>query len=513
MTRRRTLSVGLNTTYNSKTGDNNLLSSTSSVDTTGTTQTALLNQFSELTQQGWAWNGNLNYTEPLGQYSQLQAEYRISYTPNDSDKKTYNFSPGEQSYTILNDTLSSVFQSRYLTNAGGLTYRFQNQQLQWNVGATVQYAQLRSDQEYPRAALTERNFLNLLPNAMVRYNFSRQQNLRLNYQMRTNSPNISQLQEVVNNANPLQLTTGNPNLRQENQHNLFIRYSSAVPEKSRSFFALIGGSYTNNYITNSTIYAAGGPVVVDGIVIPAGGQLTRPVNLDQQYSLRSFMNYSLPLAFIKSNLNLNANATYSQTPGLVFNELNYSRTPSAGLGVVLSSNISPQLDFTVSSNTNRSYVRNSLPNQVDRAYTRQNTALRLSWIITKGITVQSDVSHQLYTGLAGGFNQNFVLWNASIGKKVFASQQGEIKLYGFDLLKQNNSLSVNPTSAYLETTRTNILQRYFMLMFTYNIRNFGGAGNNALPIDDERPDGPRRGGFGPPGGRPGGVCRPLPAYI
>ncbi|TGE10249.1 TonB-dependent receptor [Hymenobacter fodinae] len=506
--RRRTLSIGLNTTYNSKNGDNNLLSSTSSVDTTGTTQTALLNQFSELTQRGWAWNGNANYTEPLGQYSQLQAEYRIAYTPNNSDKKTYNFSPGEQSYTVLNDTLSSVFESRYLTNAGGLTYRFQNQQLQWMVGATVQYAQLRSDQEYPRPALTERNFLNLLPNAMVRYNFSKQQNLRLNYQMRTNSPNISQLQEVVNNANPLQLTTGNPNLRQENQHNLFIRYSSAVPEKSRSFFALIGGSYTDNYITNSTIYAAGGPVIVDGIVIPAGGQLTRPVNLDQQYSLRSFMNYSLPLAFIKSNLNLNANATYSQTPGLVFEQLNYSRTPSAGLGVVLSSNISPQLDFTISSNTNRSYVRNSLPNQVDRTYTRQNTALRLSWIIAKGVTVQSDVSHQLYSGLAGGFNQNFVLWNASVGKKLFANQQGEIKLYGFDLLKQNNSLSVNPTSAYLETTRTNILQRYFMLMFTYNIRNFGAAGNNALPGEGQRPDGMRRGGFGPPGGAPGGFGPP-----
>ncbi|SNC75166.1 Outer membrane protein beta-barrel family protein [Hymenobacter gelipurpurascens] len=507
--RGRTASVGLNTTYNNKDGDNNLLSSTSSVDTTGATQTALLNQFSELTQKGWAWNGNLNYTEPLGQYSQLQAEYRVSYTPNSSDKRTYNFSPGEQRYSILNDTLSSVFDSRYLTNSGGLSYRFQNKDVQWMVGATVQYAQLHSDQEFPRASLTERNFLNVLPNAMVRYNFSKQQNLRVNYQMRTNSPNISQLQEVVNNANPLQLTTGNPNLRQENQHNLNFRYSSAVPEKSTSFFALIGGSYTNNYITNSTIYAAGGPITLDGIVIPAGGQLTRPVNLDQQYSVRSFMNYSLPLAFIKSNLNLNANATYSQTPGLVFNELNYSRTPSAGLGVVLSSNISPELDFTISSNSSQSYVRNSLSTQVNRQYFRQSTALRLNWIVLKGITIQSDVSHQLYTGLGAGYNQNFVLWNASVGKKLGAKQQAEVKLYAYDLLKQNNNITPTTNAAYFETTQTNILQRYLMLMFTYNIRNFGGAGNDALPTDGQRqrPDGPRRGGFGAPGGMgtpPGG---------
>jgi hypothetical protein len=501
--RGRTVSVGLNTTYTDKEGDHNLLSSTAAVDG-GTT---LLNQFSELTQQGWAWNGNLAYTEPVSPFSQVQAEYRVSYTPNDSDKKTYDFSPGEQTYSLLNDTLSSVFQSRYLTNVGELSYRYQHQDLQWMVGAAVQNAQLRSDQEFPRPSVTERTFLNVLPNALVRYNFSRQQNLRLTYRASTNPPSISQLQEVVNNANPLQLTTGNPNLRQESRHNLFLRYSTAVPEKSTSFFALLGGSYTNNYITNNTLYAGLEPLTVDGIVVPAGGQLTRPVNVDRQYTLRSFVNYSLPLRFAKSNLNLNANATYSQTPGLVFSQLNYSRTPTVGLGMVLSSNISPELDFTLSSNSSQSYVRNSLPSQANRRYFRQNTALRFSWILVKGITLQSDVSHQLYKGLAAGFNQHFVLWNASIGKKLFARQQGEIKLYAFDLLAQNNSLQVNNTAAYTEDVQTNILRRYFMLMFTYNIRRFAGGtggGSDALPgeVPPNRrgPSNPRPGGFSPPGG-------------
>ncbi|UOQ65421.1 TonB-dependent receptor [Hymenobacter volaticus] len=514
--RGRTLSLGVNTTYNTKDGNNTLLSTTESTRDL-TTNTTSLNQFSELDQTGWAWNGNLNYTEPISQYSQLQAEYRVSYTPNQSDKRTYDYVLGEEAYTSLNDTLSSVFKSRYLTNAGGLTYRYQNKELQWNVGATVQHAQLRSDQEFPRPALTERSFLNVLPNAMLRYNFSRQQNLRFFYRVNTNPPGISQLQEVVNNSNPLQLTTGNPNLRQATQHNFNIRYSSAVPEKSTSFFVALNGSLTNNYITNSTIYATDEPLNVGGVVIPVGGQLTRPVNLDQQYSLRSFANYSLPLSFIKSNLNLNANIGYSQTPGLVFEELNYSRTPSGGLGVVLSSNISPELDFTISSNSSQNYVRNSLQQQLNRQYFRQNTSLRFSWIIVKGVTVQSDVNHQYYSGLSAGYNQSFVLWNASIGKKFMAKNQAEIKLYAFDLLGQNNSIQVNNTSAYTEDVRSNILQRYLMLMFTYNIRSFAGNGrSDALPGEDRqrqpgnfRPEGgfrrdggnpPVGGGFGPPGG-------------
>ncbi|WP_139925876.1 TonB-dependent receptor [Hymenobacter sp. DG01] len=506
--RGRTFSLGLNTSYNTKDGDNNLLSNTA-FRRRDTLRTTTLNQFSELEQTGWAWTGNANYTEPLGQNSILQLGYSISYTPNDSDKKTYNFSPGEQRYSILNDTLSNVFRSRYLTNTGEVTYRFQTKDFQWAVGAAVQSAQLRSDQEFPRPGTTNRTFLNVLPNAQLRYNFSKQQNLRVNYRMNTNPPSISQLQEVVNNSNPLQLTTGNPNLRQENRHNLFVRYSSAVPEKSTSFFALLGGSYIDNYITNNTIYAGAEPLVVGGVVIPAGGQLTRPVNLNQQYSLRSFINYSLPLAFIKSNLNLNANATYSQTPGLVFGELNYSRTPNVGLGVVLSSNISPELDFTLSSNSSQSYVRNTLRQQLNSRFFRQNTSLRFNWIVVKGITVQSDVNHQLFTGLSAGYNRNFVLWNASVGKKLGQKQQAEVKLFAFDLLGQNNSIQRNITAAYTEDIQTNILQRYFMLMFTYNIRSFGGSGRpDALPgpggprPDGQRPGGQRPGGFGgpPPGG-------------
>ncbi|RFP63349.1 TonB-dependent receptor, partial [Hymenobacter lapidiphilus] len=504
--RGRTFSAGFNAGYNDNRGDNNLLSSTTFYRQQQPV-TSTLNQFSELTQTGWNWRGSLDYTEPLGQNGAVQVEYDIAYTPNKSDKRTYDFVPGEQQYSRLNDTLSSVFQSSYLTNSGELSYRYQNKELQWSVGAELQHARLNSDQEFPRPGDTRRTFLNLLPNARFRYNFSKQQNLRINYRTSTNAPSVSQLQEVVNNANPLQLTTGNPNLRQESRQNLFVRYSSAVPEKSRSFFAFLGGSYVSNYITNNTIYASGEPLTVDGIVIPAGGQLTRPVNLNQQYSVRSFANYSQPLALIKSNLSLNAGVNYAQTPGLVFGELNYNRTPSASLGASLSSNISTEVDFTLASNSSQSWVRNSLQPQLNNRFFSQNTSLRLSWIIAKGITLKSDVNHRLYSGLEAGFNQNFVLWNASLGKKIFANQQGEIQVFALDLLGQNNSIQRNIAAAYTEDVQTNILQRYFLLSFTYNIRSFGsGASGGADREGRDNGDGQRPRGGRPEGGggRPGG---------
>ena len=48
----------------------------------------------------------------------------------------------------------------------------------------------------------------------------------------------------------------------------------------------------------------------------------------------------------------------------------------------------------------------------------------------------------------------------------------EVKLSVFDILNQNNSISRTVTETYIEDTRSNVLNRYFMLTFTYNIRKF-----------------------------------------
>jgi hypothetical protein len=39
-------------------------------------------------------------------------------------------------------------------------------------------------------------------------------------------------------------------------------------------------------------------------------------------------------------------------------------------------------------------------------------------------------------------------------------------------LGQNNNINRRVTELYLEDTRSNVLQRYFMLTLTYNLRHF-----------------------------------------
>lgn len=496
--RGRTLSFSATPSYNARSGPSNLRADTDSTAGAEVPLTYDLDQRANLTQEGWGLGTNLSYAEPLSDKSQLQGTYTFSIAPNESNKQTFDRDTITGEYARLNEPLSNVFTNRYVTHGAGLSYRYNDKKTQLSVGLTGQRAQLSGEQTFPRPADVDRTFYRLLPTAQARIRFSQDRNLRVNYNASTNAPSISQLQEVVNNANPLQLATGNPDLQQETQHRLFTRYSSSNPGKSTSFFALLGGSATRDFITNQTTVAARDTVISPTLTLPAGAQLTRPVNLNGQYSLRSFATYGLPLKVIKSNLNLNVSATYTRTPGLVNGGLNYARTPSVGGGLTLSSNISERLDFSATSNTQFTQVTNSLRVTADNQYVNQTSTLRLSLIVGPGISIKTDVNHQLYSGLTEGYNLNYVLWNASIGKKIFPNQRGEIQLYVYDLLKQNQAVQRTITEAYQEDQRTTVLQRYVLLQLTYNLRRGTGAG--AVPtLNDRGPDGERR----PPGMRPG----------
>lgn len=82
------------------------------------------------------------------------------------------------------------------------------------------------------------------------------------------------------------------------------------------------------------------------------------------------------------------------------------------------------------------------------------------------------MNHTYYAGLGDDYDQNYLLWNAGIGYKFLKNKAAEIKLSAFDLLNQNNSVNRTVTETYIEDSETEVLNRYFMLTFTYNLRNF-----------------------------------------
>ncbi|MEM1120249.1 MAG: TonB-dependent receptor [Bacteroidota bacterium] len=462
--RGRTFSINLTGGLAPKSGESNLLS-----DNLFAAETTNLNQLATLDNTQGNLATNVRYTEPIGEKSQLMVEYRASYQQEKSDKETFDFEESTQGYDAFNEDLSNVFSNDYFSQAVGSGMRFRSGKWRFSAGANVQWAELLTEQTLPYDAMTENNFVNVLPMARLSYRLSKSEDFRMMYRTNTDLPSIDQLQNVVDNSNPLQLSVGNPNLVQAYQHSLRGRYSKTNTEKSSVFFAMLSGTLTNDYIANSTYFSAADY----DATLEEDAQITVPVNLDGYYNLRSFMTYGFPVSIIKSNLNIDLTANHTRTPGLIEEQLNYANNSNAGIGLTLASNISDRIDFTLSSRSNFNFVKNTLQVASNTNYLNQKTRLKLNWILGNGLVFRTDVTHDYYDGLSEDFDQNYLLWNMSIGKKLFKNDRGEISLTVFDLLNQNNALTRNVTEVYTEDVQTNVLQQYVMASFKYDLRHFG----------------------------------------
>jgi hypothetical protein len=433
----------------------------------------ILNQDAITNADGWGLNSSLYYSEPIGKRSSVFLSTSFGYNENQSERYAYNFSDSEQIYNRLDTLLSNVFNSDYYNYKIGTGFRRMSKELQISAEVRYQNANLINEQIFPKKYNLDRSFNNVLPSFSVRYNLDgKAKTLRFNYQTQTQQPSISQLQEVVNNNNPLRLSTGNSALSQEYQHQFSLRYTSTSQTNFSNFVALMSGNIVMANITNSNFIASKDTVIDQNIILKTGSQLTRPVNLDGQYSMRGFLSYGFPLKFIKSNINSNLTANFSRTPGLNNNILNYGDAQRYSFGLVLSSNISTNLDFTISSNSNFSSFQNTTFPNLNNEFFNQNLKFRLNVIIGNGFIFNTDATYYSYSGLSSSFNQKYTLWNMAIAKKIFKNQTGEIRLSVFDLLKQNTSIQRNITTNYIEDVQSNVLQQYFMLSFGYNLRKY-----------------------------------------
>jgi hypothetical protein len=498
----RTFSVGVNTSLNDKISDGQKKSEITKL-IHGQQVISPRNQRNPGNTNGLGLSGNVSYTEPLSLNSILQFNWNTSYSKNSQDRKVFGLDANMQDTSIRPvDSLSNKYDNEYVTNRGGIGYRFRTANMNLSFGVDYQRADLSGNQEIPKRPKVDKSFDDFLPNFMLNYKFSTKSNMHVMYRSSTNAPSISQLQDVVDNSNELYLSKGNPNLKQELSHNVMGRFSFANPDKSTYYFIMLSGGVTQNNIGNRTYYGKAG-LFVDGVKVDNGVQLTKPVNLDHSYTARAMGTYSFLVKPIKSNLSLVGGFGYTQTPGYVDSILNRSNSYNISTGISLNSNISENFDFTLSYNTNYNLVRNSERSGMNNDYWTNYALFRLNWIFWKGIVLQNTMTGTMNRGLTSAYNQSYLQWNVSLGKKFLKNNAAELKVSAFDILNQNNNISRSVTTDYIRDSQTNAFRQYYLVTFTYNLRNFGGSMGQQRQRRDGMPwggGGGGRGGFGRPGG-------------
>jgi hypothetical protein len=470
----RTISFNIGTDVNNKNGSTNLFSqnnyylpndSVYKLDQKTTTNGNTINH-----------SGAINYTEQIGKNGILMLNYSPSYSIGNNDKNTNNKDSINSEYTILNGSFSSNFENTITTQRGGFNYRLKiGEKTNFMFGANYQLVLLEGLQKTPIPNVVQKNFNNILPGAMISYQFNKKNNIRIFYRTNTNAPSINQLQNVLDNTNPLSLSIGNNQLEQEYSNVLVTRYGFSNPEKGRTFYLFINANNTQKYIGNSTYTVRDSSKTIDNIVLLRGSQLIKPENFDGYWNINSFITYGFPVKRLKSNLNINLGTTYTRTPSKINNKINYANTYILTSGFALGSNINEKIDFTISYTAFYNVVENSINTNTNNNYFYQISAAKLNLMPWKGLIVRTDITSTYYTGLGNSFNQNFFLWSAGFGYKFGKNNAAELMLNTFDILNQNNNINRTVLGNSIEDNKAQVLNRYFMLVFTYNIRNFKAA--------------------------------------
>ncbi len=417
---------------------------------------------------------NFSYTQPINDKVNLELGYepRWERSLSDWDTRTPDAS---NDYVLVDSVLSNNFQSTFITHNVRSRIRLNAGKGSFGVlGLNFEYVENDNEQRFPAEFSNQRTYRNLLPFALFRKTFQNKASLFMLYRASANLPGITQLNTVIDNSNPFQVNVGNFDLEQGFGHRFFTRYNFTNAEKGTNFFVFATASTELNRISNATFLVQQDTMLGNGFVLPAGGQITRPVNLDGFYNVRIFSNYGFPLDVLKSNLNVNATINHNSIPGQINGVDNTVDNTSLSTGFLLGSNISEKIDFKVGMDAGLNWALNDIdPSQnFDFQTYRFNVGGVFSplgrWVLS------TDWNYNIFRGL-GALDQEFLLWNAGLGYRFLKDESLELRLTGYDLLAQNNSVTRNITATFVEDVETAVLQRYVMVSLSYRIRNFKGA--------------------------------------
>ena len=411
---------------------------------------------------------NLVYTEPIGLKSLLEVNGFYNTNNGESKRDTYDYNGSSGKFDIKNTALSNDFRNIYNYGGGGASIRANFKKFSLTAGTNIQFSELESINNTNGFVINQK-FTDLLPLVNVQYKRKNTSSIGFNYNTSTTQPSTFQLQPVADISDPLNTYIGNPNLKRSYSHNLSLNMSSIDIYTQNNLFAFISYNQVNDAIVTSDE------------IKQNGARVSTPVNANGNFILVGNVSAGFPVKKIKSRVDIGLGANVSRTMSFVNGDPNaidnYSITPNFGYQFVLDTSF----DISLSARINFNTAKYSLQPQLNNQFLQQVYGIDVTNYFLGGFVLNNNLDVTINSGRSDGFNATVPLWNVSLAKSFLKYKRGEFKLSVFDLLNQNQGINRTANQNFIQDTRYNVLQRYFMLSFSYRL-NRSAAGNGGARV-------------------------------
>ena len=461
--RGRNLSMNINAGTSQNNSEQDSRNSTNQYNSpAGTTNLFLFNA-----QQNENHNNGirLTYTEPLSKvrFLDVALSHNLSYSRN--DKRVYDIDPFT-SIKQINPGLSNEYENNFFNNRVNVSLRTTEKKYNYTLGLSVLPVDLRGLSITKDSAYRPIRRVNVFPVARFSYNFSKTRSLSVNYRGDAQQPGFMQLQDVLDSSNRQYQTRGNPYLKPSTIHNLNLFYNDFNFSSGRVLFSSLSFNTIQNQVINNTVRIG-----------TSGAQLTTPDNVNGYYNVSGFYNYNRPYKNRKYILSLNGVLNFNHNINLVDSIRNIGRNWVASQGFNFEFNYKELLELAAGANytlnsityKNRSIYQTLLQND---QYSSWSITSNVNVNISKTLILKYDFEYMINQGLTGLVGKNIAILNASIEKQLFKKKNGLIRLQGLDLFNQNSNISRSISANSIIDSRSNRLNRYFMVTFTYRLQKF-----------------------------------------
>ncbi len=482
------------------------------------------NYYYDTPSKNYSYNARVTYSEPIFRAMFLQFSYNFQYNYTKNDRSTYNFWQQNdvtrrvgmdnvwpdyrewgtvfdellpRTYTDFYDKSQSRFsQYKNYIHTGEIMLRVIRTNYNFNVGVQI----IPQSSEFTYRYLTtdtvaKRNVINWSPTANFRWKLSDRGNMRFEYRGSTSQPSMSDLLPITDDSNPLNITSGNPDLKPSFTQRFTWRYNDFFEKHQQFIFASINFSTTSNSVANMVKYDP-----------KTGGRTSKPENINGNWNIGGNITFNTALDTTGYfNINTSSEVSYANRVGYIDLNRDGNISKMTTKATTLSERLGASyrndwLEFELNGSVRYNYNYNKLQpnsNLNTWAFTYGfNTTLQAPWGMQFTTSLNMS-SRRGYSDAAA--NTNELIWNAQISQSFLQGKPLSLRLEFYDILQKQSNFSRTIDAMSRTDNEYNSINSYVMLRATYRLNLFGTSAMRKGMRGGAGP-GPE-GGFG--GGRGG----------
>jgi Outer membrane protein beta-barrel family/Carboxypeptidase regulatory-like domain len=457
----RTISVNFRENYTNNASTGFLHSNTDFYSDGQFAYDSLIDQYKQYKTENTLLDSKISYSEPLSASSFLVVNYGASLTNSHSDRNSFNKSPVNDKYSQLDSLYSNDYQFNTLSNRGGIAYSLIKKKLRFNAGGNIGFTSF-SQHDLRADTSIRRHFVDWYPQASLAYNFTTQRRLSFQYFGNTVQPTLQQIQPVLTNEDPLNITIGNPALKAQFQNRVGLNFFDYQVLTERSIWLNMNYSFTQNAISNQS--------TVDS----TGRRVSQAINVNGNYSLQANLNYDFKWKSPGLNMGVFTSANQSNNVSVVDNLPNTTHSGNYRLGMSINKSKDKKFELGMNAFAMYTHSQSSINTGVTTDY--------WSYDITPSLDIYFPAKFQFHTDCDINLRQKTVVFtgnndvtllNAWLGKKFLKNDALLVKASGNDILNQNIGFNRTVNSNFISQNTYATIKRYFMFSVVWNFNKTG----------------------------------------